>query len=114
MGSKGMDLYFINHIIMEGAKRVQLQEDDIAEATEKLKKAMIFKPEIYYHNEGYFMVLFDSMEDMNEVLYSGPYTMNSRPIIIKLWASHFDLHDEVLKTIPLWIQFPNLPLNYDH
>ncbi|WMV09015.1 hypothetical protein MTR67_002400 [Solanum verrucosum] len=41
MGSKGMDLYFINHIIMEGAKRVQLQEDDIAEATEKLKKAMI-------------------------------------------------------------------------
>ncbi|KAK6803213.1 hypothetical protein RDI58_000997 [Solanum bulbocastanum] len=33
------------------------------------------------------------------------------PIIVKLWAAHFDLHDEVFKTITLWIQFPNLPLN---
>lgn len=71
----------------------------------------VAKPEIYYHNEGYYMILFDSIEDRNEVVYSGPHTMNSRPIIVKPWTAHFDLHNEVLKTIPPWVQFPNLPLN---
>ncbi|KAH0642072.1 hypothetical protein KY290_033677 [Solanum tuberosum] len=51
------------------------------------------------------------MEERIEVLYSGPYIMNSRPIIVKSWAAHFDLHDEVFKAIPLWVEFPNLPLN---
>lgn len=54
---------------------------------------------------------FDTMEDKNKVLYSGRYTMNNRPIIVEVWAAHFDIHDEVFKTIPLWVQYPNVPLN---
>ncbi|XP_056685988.1 uncharacterized protein [Spinacia oleracea] len=41
----------------------------------------------------------------------GPYTFFSRPIIIKHWSSDFDLYEEVLRVIPLWIRLPNLPLN---
>ncbi|XP_070003333.1 uncharacterized protein [Nicotiana sylvestris] len=51
------------------------------------------------------------MEDRDVVLYLGPYTINIKPIIVKMWNADFDFNDEVLKTIPLWIQFPNLPLN---
>lgn len=27
------------------------------------------KPTVYYHNEGYFVILFNSMDDKNAVLY---------------------------------------------
>lgn len=37
--------------------------------------------------------------------------MNSRPIILKPWPARFNFHEEVLKTIPIWVQYPNLPLN---
>ncbi|XP_075091784.1 uncharacterized protein LOC142171953 [Nicotiana tabacum] len=51
------------------------------------------------------------MDDRDGVLYSGPYMMNSKSVIVKMWNADFDFNDDGLKTIPLWIQFPNLPLN---
>lgn len=51
------------------------------------------------------------MEDRNEVIFSGPHTLNNRPIILKTWEPNFDFSEEVLSTIPLWVKFPNLPLN---
>ncbi|XP_075077311.1 uncharacterized protein LOC142164046 [Nicotiana tabacum] len=69
------------------------------------------KPKVYYHNEGYFVILFNTMEDKNEVLYSGTHTIGNKPIILKSWSADFNFYDEVLKTIPLWVSFSNLPLN---
>ncbi|XP_019253821.1 PREDICTED: uncharacterized protein LOC109232507 [Nicotiana attenuata] len=69
------------------------------------------KPRIFYHNEGYFVVLFHTIEDKNEVLYTGPHTIGNKPIILKSWTAEFNFYDEVLKEIPLWVSFPNLPLN---
>ncbi|XP_060183267.1 uncharacterized protein LOC132613254 [Lycium barbarum] len=69
------------------------------------------KPRVHYHTDDYFVVKFNSLEDKNEVLYSGPHTMNNRPVIIKPWAADFNFCDEVLRTIPIWFKFPNLPLN---
>ncbi|XP_070007969.1 uncharacterized protein [Nicotiana sylvestris] len=37
--------------------------------------------------------------------------MGVKPLILKSWTKDFDLYNEVLKTIPLWVSFPNLPLN---
>ncbi|XP_075080183.1 uncharacterized protein LOC142165721 [Nicotiana tabacum] len=71
----------------------------------------IAKPSIYLHNDGYFVVKFVTMEDKDVVLYSGPYTMNSKPVVVKMWNVAFDFSNEVLKTIPLWIQLPKVPLN---
>ncbi|XP_009597118.1 uncharacterized protein LOC107814015 [Nicotiana tabacum] len=69
------------------------------------------KPQIYYHNEDYFVIGFQNLEERNEVLYSRPHTINSRPVIMKAWTPDFNLYEEVLNTIPLWIKLPNLPLN---
>ncbi|XP_019224956.1 PREDICTED: uncharacterized protein LOC109206577 [Nicotiana attenuata] len=30
---------------------------------------------------------------------------------MKAWSEDFNIQDEVLKTIPLWVRFPNLPIN---
>ncbi|XP_075076350.1 uncharacterized protein LOC142163006 [Nicotiana tabacum] len=51
------------------------------------------------------------MEDRDEVLYSGPYTISNKPIIIKPWRASFDFQVEVLQTVPIWAKFPNLPLS---
>lgn len=41
------------------------------------------KPKIYLHNDIYFVMKFNTLEDRNEVLYSSPHTINNKPIIIK-------------------------------
>ncbi|XP_060170803.1 uncharacterized protein LOC132601755 [Lycium barbarum] len=70
-----------------------------------------YKPRIYYHNDGYFVVLFNSNADKEEMLFSGPHTINNKPLILRAWNPDFNFGDEVLRTIPLWIRFPNLPMN---
>lgn len=71
----------------------------------------VSKPKVYYHNDGYFLVRFANVDDRNEVLYSGPYLMNNRTIIVKIWSPEFDFNKEVLQTVPIWVKYPNLPLN---
>lgn len=33
------------------------------------------KPRVFLHNDGFFLILFDSMNDRNEILYGGPYSL---------------------------------------
>lgn len=71
----------------------------------------VAKPVIFYHDEGYFVIKFASVEDKNAVLYSGPHMFWGRPTILKPWSPGFDFHSEVLRVVPLWVRFNNLPLN---
>ncbi|XP_021769725.1 uncharacterized protein LOC110733967 [Chenopodium quinoa] len=34
-----------------------------------------------------------------------------KPAIIKAWNANFDFHSEILRSIPIWVKLPNLPLN---
>lgn len=34
-----------------------------------------------------------------------------KPTVVKLWTPSFKLHDEVLRCVPIWVKFPNLPLH---
>lgn len=58
----------------------------------------------------FFVVKFYSIDDRNEVLYAGPHSYNSRPLIVKPWTANFNFNEEVLKVIPIFIKLPNLPL----
>lgn len=71
----------------------------------------VAKPRVYFYNDRYFLVKFNSIEDRDEVLYSGPHMINNKSIIVKVWSAEFDLNKEVLQTIPMWVKYPNLPLN---
>ncbi|XP_019224047.1 PREDICTED: uncharacterized protein LOC109205757 [Nicotiana attenuata] len=76
-----------------------------------LKWNKIASPELFVHEEGYFIIKFQSIDDMKEILCSGPYTINSRPIILKPWTPEFDFDKEFPTEIPLWIKLPKLPMN---
>ncbi|KAH0689391.1 hypothetical protein KY289_016749 [Solanum tuberosum] len=71
----------------------------------------VSKPKVYYHNDGYFLVQFNSMDDRNELLYSGPHMMHTKPIIVTPWSADFDFNKEILQIVHVWVKYPNLPLN---
>ncbi|XP_056695330.1 uncharacterized protein [Spinacia oleracea] len=73
--------------------------------------SQVATPKVFLHDEGYFVIRFCSLEDRNSILYAGPEYFYGKPAIIKQWSSHFSFQEEVLKVIPLWVRFPNLPLN---
>lgn len=66
---------------------------------------------MFYHNDGYFVVIFHSIEEKDEVLFYESYTMNSSPVIKKAWSTEFCFKEKVLRTIPLWVKLLDLPLN---
>lgn len=66
--------------------------------------------EIFYHNEGYFMIRFELKDEKDKMLFKGPYTIANRPIIVKEWMTDFCFEKEVLREVPLWIRLPRLPL----
>lgn len=57
------------------------------------------------------MVLFTLVEDRDVALASGPHTLNNQLMILKAWVAGFDFSEEVLTTLPIWVKFPNIPLN---
>ncbi|XP_070009748.1 uncharacterized protein [Nicotiana sylvestris] len=69
-------------------------------------------PDLYLHEEGYYIAKFDTIGDLKDILYRGQYTINGRPMILKQWTPDFDIKAEFLMEIPLWITFPNLPMSY--
>ncbi|KAM3303532.1 hypothetical protein P3S67_014562 [Capsicum chacoense] len=69
-------------------------------------------PQVYSHDEGYIVFLFDIKADKNQVLQNGLYTYNNRPMVLWNWGKDFRFKDEMLRFIPLWVVFPGLPIYY--
>ncbi|KAK4731697.1 hypothetical protein R3W88_024685 [Solanum pinnatisectum] len=68
MSAKGICLNFVNPIMQNGEWVIELKKEEIEKATEEWKQALIL---IY-------------LDDRNEVLYSDPYMLNNKPIIVKV------------------------------
>ncbi|XP_075085004.1 uncharacterized protein LOC142168244 [Nicotiana tabacum] len=133
--ANGMALYYIIPELVEVNLVAKLEKLDLEAETMKWKYALIIyvigekprynyihryinqmwntvtMPELYSHDDGYFMVRFHSMTDMKKLLCDGPYIVNNRPMIMKQWSPQFDFDAEFLTEIPLWVRFPKLPMN---
>ncbi|XP_019242197.1 PREDICTED: uncharacterized protein LOC109222281 [Nicotiana attenuata] len=69
-------------------------------------------PKILYHDKGYYIFRFDSIDDRNKVMQSGPYFFHNKPFILKNWSLDFVFNPECLNVIPIWVRFPNLPVGF--
>lgn len=131
----GMALSYIPPQIVDGHPIVQLEKAEVVQETLKWRCALIAyfigvvpgynvmrrfvnqnwaqdaNPDLYLHDEGYYVIKFQTIEDLNAVYYSGPYSINNRPIILKPRTPEFDFNTEFPTEIPLWVKFPNLPMN---
>ncbi|XP_019239449.1 PREDICTED: uncharacterized protein LOC109219443 [Nicotiana attenuata] len=70
------------------------------------------KPQVLYHEEGYYIFRFENMEDRDLVLQAGPYTFHNKPFVLQKWRMDFRFDPGSVSVIPLWITFPGLPLGY--
>nr|CCA65980.1 hypothetical protein [Beta vulgaris subsp. vulgaris] len=68
-------------------------------------------PQIFKHDEGYFIVRMKTREERDKILFSGPHLFYGKAMIVKQWSANFNFHEEVQKVIPIWVKLPNLPLN---
>ncbi|KAH0764709.1 hypothetical protein KY285_000580 [Solanum tuberosum] len=131
----GMSLTYIPPDLIDGKPVVKLDAIEVGEEADKWRCALIAyfvgpvpgynamsryiaqhwanvaAPDLYLHEEGYYVIKCHSIEDMHEVFYAGPYTVNNRPLILKPWTPEFDFSVEFPTEIPLWVKFPKLPMN---
>ncbi|XP_058755938.1 uncharacterized protein LOC131629159 [Vicia villosa] len=68
-------------------------------------------PEMVYHEEGYFILKFITQSYNEEVLMKGPYTLRNMPILLCDWRPGFSLKEDMLRTLPIWVKLPLLPLH---
>nr|XP_033512476.1 uncharacterized protein LOC117277165 [Nicotiana tomentosiformis] len=109
-----MNLSYIPPVLQDGEVVMQLLEEDIAEENQKWNRAIILYVVGNTPTIGAIERFIANQWTMKRGMkcLNGPYTMSSRPIIIRPWTEGFDFNVEVLKTKLLWIKFPKLPLNY--
>ncbi|XP_058767236.1 uncharacterized protein LOC131640886 [Vicia villosa] len=67
-------------------------------------------PDMYYNDEGYFILKFKNGDARDEVMMRGPYTFQNKPMILLEWRHDFTMAKDMLRSIPIWIKLPNLPL----
>ncbi|XP_058784590.1 uncharacterized protein LOC131659416 [Vicia villosa] len=68
-------------------------------------------PDLFYHDDGYFILRFKTHDDMDAVLMRGPYTIRNIPMLLREWRPDFNLKTDLLRTLPIWIKLPQLPLH---
>ncbi|XP_060201907.1 uncharacterized protein LOC132630340 [Lycium barbarum] len=69
-------------------------------------------PRVYLHDEGYYFFRFANELDKMDILQNGPYTFDYRPLVLKQWTAEFQMGKESIRQMPLWVTFPNLPVEY--
>lgn len=87
--------------------RYKFMEKYIAQAWSKVNI-----PDLFLHDEGYYIAKFDTIGDLKDILYGGPYTINGRPMVLKQWTPEFNIKADFFMEIPLWVTIPNLPMSY--
>ncbi|XP_058784060.1 uncharacterized protein LOC131658825 [Vicia villosa] len=132
--SKGLSIQYVAPNVIDGEIEVAIEEDDVASEIhfwanslilyafgEDLSMNMVKNymvktwnfvklPDLYYNDEGYFILKFHSHDDMDAVLMKGPYTLRNVPLLLQEWRPDFNLKRDMLRTLPIWVKLPQLPL----
>lgn len=132
--SRGMPLGYVAPTMVNGEIIIQIEEEDVAEELDFWENAIILfalgdsltmnvvkkfmekswnfasLPDLFYNDSGYFIARCKSKEDQEQILAQGPYFIFGKPIFLKKWSIDFELRDDLLRVLPLWVNLPNLPL----
>ena len=72
----------------------------------------VLMPIIHEHEDGYFIIKFNSECECSEILKGGLYFLNRVPLVVKKWSANLDFKEEILRVIPVWVRLPSLPLHF--
>eukprot|EP00253_Pinus_taeda_P033046 PITA_33046 len=62
--------------------------------------------------KGFFIAIFNCLEDRNRVFEGGPYFFNSAGLFLREWVARFNPDKEDLSYAPVWIRLYSLPWEY--
>lgn len=62
--------------------------------------------------KGFFVAIFTSKQDRDEVAQGGVWKLNGWPIYMELWSPNFDPVKSDPYEGPIWIRLYNLPLEF--
>lgn len=71
----------------------------------------VMLPDMYYHEEGYFFLRFKNHEEMDGVMIKGSYTLHNIPIILKERRHDYNVKEDLLRTLLIWVKLPKLPFH---
>ncbi|CAK8530500.1 unnamed protein product [Lathyrus sativus] len=132
--TKGRAMKFIAPQVVNGKLEVVIEDEDIISEVKFWESSLILYtmgvdlsmnavknfmtknwnfvqlPDMYYNDEGYFILRFKSFKDRDEVLLRGPYMIRNIPLLIREWRPGFKVKDEILRTLPIWVKLPQLPI----
>ncbi|XP_021730685.1 uncharacterized protein LOC110697610 [Chenopodium quinoa] len=94
---KGASLSYVPPLIKNGKLVVVLPVNEIDEGTKKWRNAIVL------FVVGYYPTIASIKRFIADEW--------GKPTIVKPWSEKFDFNAEILRTIPLWVKLPNLPLN---
>ncbi|CAK8535762.1 unnamed protein product [Lathyrus sativus] len=132
--AKGRVMKFIAPQVVDGKIEVLIEEDDVRSEVKFCESSLILYamgadlsmtavknfmtrswnfvqlPDMYFNDEGYFILWFKSFKDRDEVLLRGLYMIRNIPLLIREWRPGFKIKDELLRTLPIWVKLPQLPI----
>ncbi|XP_019259048.1 PREDICTED: uncharacterized protein LOC109237226 [Nicotiana attenuata] len=132
----GMRLEYIPPSHRDGKIVIQIEEEDVSELKEHWATALIgyvlgdtpyeksmesyvesvwdfvTRPQILYHQEGYYVFRFTTVKERDAVMQAGPYSYHNKPFIFQNWERDFHFDPKCITTIPLWIHLPSLSAGY--
>ncbi|XP_028120127.1 uncharacterized protein LOC114317570 [Camellia sinensis] len=68
--------------------------------------------DILKNDDGFFFFMFENRDYCIDVLEGGPWYVGGFLLILKQWHRMMKLSKEDKKTIPIWVKFHNIPLEY--
>ena len=69
-------------------------------------------PDISTTENGLFFFRFRDPEARDWVMDNGPWNLAGRPFILRAWKPGMDMLNIQLSTVPIWVKFYNIPLEY--
>jgi len=63
-------------------------------------------------SKGFFMTIFNLVEDQERVFQGGPYFFNSVTLYMRIWKENFSSEKEDFTATPVWIRLYSLPQEY--
>ena len=69
-------------------------------------------PDISTTENSLYFFRFRDLDARNWVMESGPWHLAGRPFILRTWRPGMDMLNIQLTSIPIWVKFYNIPLEY--
>ena len=69
-------------------------------------------PDISTTKHGLYFFRFRDLDARDWVMESGPWHLAGRPFILRAWRPGMDMINIQLTSIPIWVKFYNIPLEY--